>query len=122
MTQHTAALQHKLETDSKATVDHLGEVNRSVGTVVKTLETVSETVMARIEEQDRRLDAVVDSLELMTKRVNQLQPGLPPAREAREVPKAAGSKRESDGFPEHRRQPASGSDRTLPPAIPPATR
>ncbi len=110
MTQQTAALQHKLESDSKATVDHLGEVNRSVGTVVKSLETVSETVMARIEEQDRRLDAVVDSLELTTKRVNQLQQGLPPVREAREVPKAAGSKRESDGIPEHRRQPVSGSE------------
>ncbi|MGH7255961.1 MAG: tol-pal system protein YbgF [Nitrospirales bacterium] len=70
------ALRAKMDQDVKAAESHLGEVNRSVQSVAKSLETVSQSLLGRIEEQDRRVEEMAKSLEAAIVRINTLNQAL----------------------------------------------
>lgn len=52
----TKELAAVVERDEKATTRHLAEVNKSMGSITKTVETLGDKLSARDQEQDRRLE------------------------------------------------------------------
>lgn len=62
MAKRTENLPTRLDANSKATTEHLNEVNRSVASVAKALETSSQQFMARAEEQDRKIEGLSKEL------------------------------------------------------------
>ena len=54
--QRTKELSAVLDRDEKATTSHLSDVNKSIGSIKKTVETLGDGLSAREQEQGRRLD------------------------------------------------------------------
>ncbi|TKB80858.1 MAG: hypothetical protein E8D45_02425, partial [Nitrospira sp.] len=53
--QRTKDFSVAVDRDDKATTKHLADVNKSIGSITKTVETLGERLSARDQEQDRRL-------------------------------------------------------------------
>jgi len=71
--QRTNELSAKVDTDAKATSEHLEKVTKSVGSVAKALEAIGAKFVAQEEVQDRRLEEMTKSLHALTQTLTKLQ-------------------------------------------------
>lgn len=67
-------LTSKIEADSKTTVTHAEDVNRSVVSITKALEAVGKRVTARLDEQDNRIEALSKNVEQASNKHASSQP------------------------------------------------